>query len=143
MVKTKTTSNGGSSHRQGSLAPAEAKLALKSSSKMPQVRTLRTAKTSRKCWKMLSSQRKVNRVQVSPRVRQVTNQHRPQKEQKPLLRKLHQIQTPLTHDQVQARIPSRFPPKTPPRLPPKTLTKKPHQFLLHMLKLTKQQAKPG
>ena len=76
---------------------------------------------------MPSSQRKVNQVQISPRVRQVTSQHRPQKEQKLLLRKLHQFQTPPTHDQVQARtplrLPPRLPPKTPPRLPPKTLKK--------------------
>ena len=149
MVKTKTTLCGGSSHRPAGMAMARfigtgrGKADLKSSSKTPQARTLRTAKTSQKCWKMLNSQRKVNRVQVSPRVRQVTSQHRPQKEQKPLLRKLHQIQTPPAHDQVQARIPPRFPLKMPPRPPPKTLTKKPHQFLLHMLKLSKWQAKPG
>ena len=125
---------------QGSPAPAEVRATLKSSSKMPQART---PKNSLKCWKMPSSQRKVNEVQVSPRVRQVTSQRRPQKEQKLLLRKLQQFQTPLTHDQVQARIPLRFPLKTPPRPPPKTLTKKPHQILLSMLKLTKQQARPG
>ena len=129
--------------QQGSPAPAEAKATLKSSSKMPQVRTLRTAKNSLKCWKIPRGRRKMNQVQVSPRVRQVTSQRRPQKEQKPLLRKLHQFQIPLTHDQVQARTPLRLPLKTPPRPPPKTLMKKPHQILLSMLKLTKQQAKLG
>ena len=136
--------------QSGRRSENHSKSTVKSSSKTPRARTLRTAKTSQKCWKMLSSQRKVNRVQVRPRVRQVTSQYRPQEEQKPLLRKLRQFQTPLTHDQVQARTPLRLPPKTPPRLPlktpprlpPKTLTKKP-QFLLHMLKLTKQQAKHG
>ena len=91
------------------------------------------------------------RVQVSPRVREVTCQHRPQKEQRPLLRKLHQIQTPSTQNQVQVRKPPRpqlrFPPKTPPRPPPRppprTPTRKLHQFLLSMLKLTKRQAKFG
>ena len=72
-----------------------------SSSEMPWARTPRTAKTSRRYWKMLTGQRKVNQVQVSHRVRQVNHQHRPQKEQRPLLRKHHQIQTPLTHNPVQ------------------------------------------
>ena len=46
-----------------------------------------------------------DKVQVSQRVRQVNQQHRPQKEQRPLLRKHRQIQTPLTHKLVQAKKP--------------------------------------
>ena len=47
----------------------------------------------------------IPKVQVSQRVRQVNQQHRPQKEQRPLLRKHHQIQTLLTHNPVQAKKP--------------------------------------
>ena len=148
MVKTKTTPHGGSSHRPEGMATARFTGTSRGEAGPEEQfqdapgEDTENIQDFRKCWKMLSSQRKVNWVQVSPRVRQVTSQHRPQKEQKPLLRKLP-VPNPPTHDQVQARIPPRLPPKTPPRPPPKTLKKKPHQFLLCMLKLTKQQVKPG
>ena len=68
---------------------------------------------------MLTGQRKVNRVQVSLRVRQVNQQHRPQKEQRPLLRKHHQTQTPLTHNLLQAKNPPK------PQLPTEDPTQAP------------------
>ena len=118
------------------LSLATATLSLNSSSKMPQVRTLRTARTSQRCWKMLSRQRKVKQVQVSLEVRQVTHQYRLKEEQMPLPRKLQQIQTPLTHNQVQVSIPLRPQPKPPPKIPvrppPRTLRRTLHQTLLSM-----------
>ena len=80
-----------------------------------------------------NSQRKVNKVQVSPRVKRKC---RPQKEQRPLLRKPHRIPNPPNHrltqplqnlSQAQARLPPRTPPrpprKKPPSPPPQTPTK--------------------
>ena len=71
---------------------------------------------------MLTSQKKVNQVQVSLRVRQVNQQHRPQKEQRPLLRKHHQIQTPLTKPQPGS---SKEAPEAPAEAPTKDPTQPP------------------
>ena len=94
----------------------------------------------------------------------VKRQHRPQKDQRLLLRKPHRIPNPPNHtlsqplqnpSQAQARLPPktlpRLPPKTPPRppltkppnLPPETLTKMNPQLPLSMSRCTKQQAKSG
>ena len=66
-----------------------------SSKQMPQVRKLRTAKTGQ----ML---RKVKQVQVSPKVRQVTNPSRRKEEQRHLLKMSH-------HPQTQNRAPAIIP----------------------------------
>ena len=52
-------------------------------------------------------------MQVSPRIRQVTSQHRPQKEQKPLLRKLHQIPNPTDPKPGTSKDPTEVPTKDP------------------------------
>ena len=81
---------------------------------------------------------------------------RPQKEQRPLLRKPHRIPHPPNHrltqplqnlSQGQARLPPRTPPRPPqtkpPSLPPETPTKMNHQLPPSMLWHTRQQAKIG
>ena len=47
----------------------------------------------------------------------MNQQHRPQKEQRPLLRKHHQIQPPLTHNPVQAKNPPKPQQKPPLKTP--------------------------
>ena len=97
--------------------------------------------------------KKVNKVQVSPRVKRKC---RPQKEQRPLLRKPHRIPNPPNHrltqplqnlSQAQARLPLRTPPRPPrnkpPSPPPQTPTKMNLQLPPIMLGCTRQQAKNG
>ena len=150
MTKTKTTPHGGSkSHHPRGMATATftgsaPRLILSSSTRMPQVKKLRTAKTGRNMVKK-PHKGKVKQVQVSPRVRQVTNPSRLKEEPKHLLKKPLQHQNPPTQNQVPARIPPmpqpRFPPRTPLRPPPKTQMRKPHPTLLTTLKSYKQAGK--
>ena len=100
---------------------------------MPQARTLKTAKTSRKCWKMVTSQRKVNWVQVSLKVSQVNQQHRPQKEQRPLLRKHHQI-LPPTDPQTG---PSKESPEAPTEAPTEDPTQTPGEEKIELTNYVK------
>ena len=71
------------------------KVRLSSDSQMPQVKKLRTAKTGQ-------TLRKVKQVQVSPKVRQVTNPRRQKEEQRHLPKMPH-------HHQTQNLAPARIP----------------------------------
>ena len=103
-------------------SPAAPRLMLSNSSRMLQVKKLRTAKTSQIMVKK-PHKGKVKQVRVSPRVRQVTNPSRLKEEPKHLLKKPLQHHNPPTQNQVSARIPLmpqlRFPHRMPPRPPPK------------------------
>ena len=111
------------------------RLMLSNSLKKLRVKKLRTAKTGQ-ITVTLKLPEKVKQVQVSPKVRQVTNPSRLKEEPKHLPKKPLQHHNPPTHNQVPARIPPMPQQRFPPRTPPKTWRRKPHPILLSTLKVT-------
>ena len=78
--------------------------------------TLRTARTGRTWKKPLRE----SQVQVSQKVRQVTNPSRLKEEHRHLPKKSRQHQSPVTRNQAPARTPPRTPPRPQLRIPPRT-----------------------
>ena len=122
------------------------RLRLNTSSRTPQAKKLRTARTGQNMVKK-PQKGKVMQVQASREVMQVTNPSRLKEEQKHLPKKPLQHHNPPTHNLAPAGIPpmpqQKLPLRTPPRPPPKTQRRKPHPTLLSTLKVTSRQGKFG